>query len=265
MPLDIPFYWVDAFADRVFAGNPAAVCPMETWPADSVMQSIAFENNLAETAYFTPLGGNRFHLRWFTPALEIDLCGHATVASAWVIMNRIQPGLTEVAFETRSGELRVRRDGESYELDFPSRPPRRIQPPAGLASALGSEPEECWVGARDLMVVYDNEPKVRALAPDFGKLLGVDAFAVIATAPGKDHDFVSRFFAPKAGINEDPVTGSAHCTLTPFWAGRLGKSVLRARQISQRGGELLCTLRGERVGIAGSAALYATGTFHLPD
>jgi predicted PhzF superfamily epimerase YddE/YHI9 len=264
MPIDIPFFWVDAFTDRVFAGNPAAVCPLDAWPSDTVMQGAAFENNLAETAFFVALGGNRYHLRWFTPALEVDLCGHATVAAAWVVMNRLQPGLTDVVFDSRSGELRVRRDGDSYELDFPSRPPRRILPPTGLIAALGSEPEECWTGERDLMVVYPNEQRVRALAPDYVKLAAVDAFAVIATAPGLERDFVSRFFAPRAGINEDPVTGSAHCTLTPYWAQRLGKGVLRARQISPRGGDLLCTLRGERVGIAGGAVLYATGTFHLP-
>ncbi len=264
MPLDIPFFWVDAFADRVFTGNPAAVCPLDAWLPDAAMQSIAFENNLAETAFFVPLGGNRYHLRWFTPALEVDLCGHATVASAWVVMNRVQPGLMDVVFESRSGDLEVRRDGETYELDFPSRPPRRMQPPAGLVHALGSEPAECWTGSRDIMLVFDTEQQVKALSPDFTKLAAVDAFAVIATAPGLHHDFVSRFFAPRARINEDPVTGSAHCTLTPYWAERLGKEVLRARQISARGGELLCTLRGDRVGIAGQAALYATGTFHLP-
>ncbi|MDZ4798521.1 MAG: PhzF family phenazine biosynthesis protein [Bryobacteraceae bacterium] len=264
MPLDIPFYWVDAFAGRVFAGNPAAICPLDAWLPDATMQSIAFENNLAETAFFVPLEDGRFHLRWFTPALEIELCGHATVAAAWVVMNRLQPGLQEVMFDSRSGNLPVRRDGEMYELDFPSRPARRVPLPAGLVQALGAEPEECWTGERDFMLVYDSEARVRSISPDFAKLTAVDAFAVIVTAPGNNHDFVSRFFAPRAGINEDPVTGSAHCTLTPYWSGRLGKDSLRARQISARGGELVCTQRGDRVGIAGEATLYATGSFHLP-
>lgn len=260
--MDIPFYQVDAFSRRVFSGNPAAVCPLDAWLEDSILQGIALENNLAETAFFIPQGDGSFHLRWFTPTVEVDLCGHATLASAYVLMNHLEPGRTEVSFHSRSGELRVVRSGELYSLDFPSRPPQRVAPPANLLEALGSEPEEVWM-ARDYLCLYENETHVRALTPDMAKLAGVDAFATMVTARGNEVDFVSRFFAPARGVPEDPVTGSAHCTLIPYWSKVLEKKKMTARQISQRGGELFCEDRGDRVSIAGAAALFATGTIHL--
>jgi PhzF family phenazine biosynthesis protein len=261
--MDIPLYQVDAFTPRVFAGNPAAVCPLERWLDDSALQAIALENNLSETAFFVPDEQGGYHLRWFTPAVEVDLCGHATLASAYVLMNYLDPSRTEVCFRSRSGELRVTREGDLYALDFPSRPPSRVEPPQELIEALGVEPESVWM-ARDYMAVFRDEQRVRAMAPDMTKLAAMDVFAVIVTARGSDVDFVSRFFAPGRGVPEDPVTGSAHCTLIPYWSGVLGKKSMIARQMSARGGELFCEDRGDRVKIAGAAALFATGTIHLP-
>lgn len=262
--MDIPLYQVDAFTRRVFSGNPAAVCPLEHWLDDATLQAIALENNLSETAYFVPEeNGAGYHLRWFTPAVEIDLCGHATVASAYVLMNHINPSLTEIRFRSMSGELKVTRNGDLYALDFPSRPPQRVEPPQALIDALGVEPESVWK-ARDYLAVYQDEQRVRALAPDMTKLTALDSFAVIVSAQGTEVDFVSRFFAPAKGVPEDPVTGSAHCTLIPYWSGVLGKKSMVAHQVSPRGGELFCEDRGDRVTIAGGAALFATGTIHLP-
>jgi len=259
--MEIPFYQVDAFARRLFTGNPAAVCPLEEWLDDATLQNIAMENNLAETAYFVRENGG-YRLRWFTPEVEMDLCGHATVAAAYVLMNLLEPDLREVIFESRSGPLGVTREGEVYALDFPARPPERVQPQADLIEALGTEPDEVWQ-SRDLMAVFANEERVRALTPDMTKLAALDAHAVIVTARGRDADFVSRFFAPAVGVPEDPVTGSAHCTLIPYWAGVLGKTTLVAHQVSRRGGELFCELRGDRVRIAGEARLFASGRIHL--
>jgi PhzF family phenazine biosynthesis protein len=260
--MKIPLYQVDAFTDRLFGGNPAAICPLEEWLPDGTLQAIAAENNLAETAFFVE-EDDVFHLRWFTPLQEVDLCGHATLASAYVIANHFGRETETVRFRSKSGPLVVSREGELYALDFPSRPPQRTEPVLKLMEALGAESEELW-RSRDLMAVFKSEQRVRALNPDMAKLAGVDAFALIVTAPGTDCDFVSRFFAPARGIPEDPVTGSAHCTLIPYWAQRLGKSTLHARQVSARGGELFCEDRGERVKIAGRAVLYATGMIHLP-
>ncbi len=259
--MEIPIYQVDAFASRVFAGNPAAVCPLESWPDDAVMQSIAAENNLAETAFFVRRG-DRYDLRWFTPTFEIDLCGHATLGSAFVIMNYLTPSAREVRFDTRSGELIVRREGDLYSMDFPSRPPARCEPHPRLIEAMGAHPLEV-AAARDYFLVYATEEDVRGLRPDMGILSTLDRFAVIATAPGREVDFVSRFFAPAAGVPEDPVTGSAHCTLIPYWSRRLGKTKLEARQVSARGGELSCEDRGDRVTMAGRAALFLTGTIRV--
>lgn len=253
----IPIYQVDAFASRLFAGNPAAVCPLEEWPEDSVMQAIAAENNLAETAFFLR-HGDPHALRWFTPALEVDLCGHATLASAYVVFEYLDRSAHAVRFSTRSGELVVRRQAELLALDFPARPPAQCEPYPALAAALGKPPRELWE-SRDYMAVYDTEEQVRALEPDMKALAAVGHFAVIATAPGRSSDFVSRFFAPASGVDEDPVTGSAHCTLTPFWARRLGKSELHALQVSARGGELFCRDHGDRVEIAGGAVPYLEG------
>ena len=253
--MKIPIYQVDAFSSRVFAGNPAAICPLNEWLPDEVLQSIAAENNLSETAYYVPEGG-RYRLRWFTPMVEVDLCGHATLASAFVI------GQPEVRFITKSGELTVTRNGELFTLDFPSRPPAPHPANPSLVAALGGSPS-ALLAARDYLVVYQSEEEVRALKPDMAALCGIDRFAVIVTAPGKESDFVSRFFAPAKGVPEDPVTGSAHCTLTPYWAKRLGKSSLHAFQVSERGGELWLEDKGERVTISGHGALYLEGAIHI--
>ena len=255
----LPIYQVDAFASRVFAGNPAAIVPLESWLPDATMQSIAAENNLAETAFLVP-GSESWGLRWFTPTVEVDLCGHATLASAWVVFQHLKPGAgDEARFDTRSGRLTVRRQGDLLAMDFPSWPPKP-QPVPGLAEALGARPREL-LASRDLMAVFDTAADVAALKPDMARLAAIDHFALIATAPGEgDCDFVSRFFAPRQGIPEDPVTGRAHCTLTPYWAKRLGRSELRARQISLRVGDLICRDRGERVEIAGKAVPYLEGT-----
>lgn len=253
----IPIYQIDAFTRRVFGGNPAAVCPLDKWLPDNVLQAIAAENNLSETAFFVRRGA-RFHLRWFTPVREVDLCGHATLAAAFVLLNHLDPSLQAAVFDTISGELTVRRDGELLSMDFPARPPEPAPASPQLAEALGSTPREVWT-SRDLMALFDSEEEVRALNPDMGRLARLDAFAVIATAPGRDCDFVSRFFAPRAGIAEDPVTGSAHCTLVPYWSRRLGKQRLFARQVSARGGELWCEDQADRVIIKGQAVLFLRG------
>jgi predicted PhzF superfamily epimerase YddE/YHI9 len=242
----LPLYQVDAFTDTVFGGNPAAIVPLETWLPDDRMQAIAAENNLAETAFFVP-EGDGFGLRWFTPTTEVDLCGHATLATAHVIMTQLQPDCRRVVFSTvTAGDLTVTRDGDLYTLEFPARP-------AGPAP-------RAVLGARDLLVVYDDAAVVRALSPDMVALAKLDYFAVMVTAPGSDTDFVSRFFAPRQGIPEDPVTGSAHCTLVPYWAERLGRSELTAYQASARGGRLWCRMAGDRVMMSGKAVLYLEGT-----
>lgn len=258
----LPIYQVDAFTERVFGGNPAAVCPLPEWLDDAVMQAVAAENNLSETAFFVR-DGSDYAIRWFTPAVEVDLCGHATLASAHVVFTALEPQRTAVRFHSRSGPLDVEREGELLVLDFPARPPQRREPPAGLAAALGAAPREVW-RARDLLAVFDGEDEVRALRPDMAALAALDTFAVCATAPGRECDFVSRFFAPAKGVPEDPVTGSSHCTLVPFWAERLGRTRLRARQVSARGGELHCEQRGERVRIGGRAVRYLDGFIELP-
>ncbi len=258
---ELPIYQVDAFAARVFAGNPAAVCPLDDWLPDQVLQAIAVENNLSETAFFVKNGAD-FDLRWFTPASEVDLCGHATLGSAYVIANYLDNGSTEVRFHSRSGLLTVTREGDLYTLDFPALPPRRIESSAAVAEALGAPPAELW-DEMDLMAVFASQAEVAALAPDMAKVVRLETRGVIATAPGESCDFVSRFFAPRAGIPEDPVTGSAHCILTPYWATRLGKTRMSARQISARGGELEVEARGERVLISGRVAPYMEGRIRV--
>jgi PhzF family phenazine biosynthesis protein len=267
MTFETPLFQVDAFTTRMFAGNPAAVCPLTTWLPDALMQAIAAENNLAETAFFVPQG-NDFGLRWFTPTTEVDLCGHATLASAFVLMTELEPARTRVVFATRSGPLTVTRAGALFEMDFPSRPPAptsRSMP--ALVEALGATPS-LILEAQSLVAVFDRAAVVRGLRPNIAAIAALDTHAVIVTAPGTDSDadvdFVSRFFAPGAGVPEDPVTGSAHCTLTPYWAARLGRVDLRARQVSARGGELACGLRGERVLLAGHAVMVIRGTLSLP-
>lgn len=260
----LPLYQVDAFTDTLFGGNPAAVVPLESWLPDPVMQSIAIENNLAETAFILRDGDGWF-VRWFTPANEIDLCGHATLASAFVIKNFIDPDVSEIRFRTKvAGDLRVMIADGLYTLDFPTRAPQSIDIHPDLIPALGGPQPELVQAARDWFVVYKDAATVRALSPDMALLNGVRRM-VIVTAPGDvpGVDFVSRFFAPMDGIPEDPVTGSAHCTLIPYWAERLSKEVLEARQVSARGGRLHCRLLGDRVHIAGRAVLYLEGAIHL--
>jgi PhzF family phenazine biosynthesis protein len=260
--MQLPIYQVDAFTDRLFGGNPAAVCPLETWLPDATLQAIAAENNLAETAFFVREGDD-YTLRWFTPQVEVDLCGHATLASAHVIFQR-EPGRGSVAFRTlKAGTLTVTREGEMLAMNFPARPPKPVATPRGLAAALGKAPREV-LAARDQMAVYDSAADVAVLAPDFAALGKLDCFAVIVTAPGENGiDFVSRFFAPAQGIPEDPATGSSHCTLAPYWGKRLGKTRLEALQISRRVGKLTCTLVGDRVFIAGRAVLYLEGNITI--
>lgn len=259
--LNIPIFQVDAFTSAVFTGNPAAVCPLEAWLPDNILQSIAAENNLAETAFFVPQNGH-FHLRWFTPACEVDLCGHATLASAHVLFEELGHGADLIRFETKSGELVVRRAGDRLSMNFPARPPQPVEPDAALLPALGGNPTQV-LAARDYLIIYNSEEEVRALRPDMAALSGIDRFAAIVTAPGHDCDFVSRFFAPAQGIPEDPATGSSHCTLTPYWAERLGKTKLHARQVSLRSGELFCELLEDRVEISGYAALFLKGQICL--
>jgi PhzF family phenazine biosynthesis protein len=259
--MQIPIFQVDAFASRLFAGNPAAVCPLEEWLPDGTLQSIAVENNLSETAFFVR-SGNRYQLRWFTPGCEIDLCGHATLATAYVLFQELNLPGDRVSFDTKSGELTVYRDGDLFRLDFPSRPPLPTEVIPSLVPALGGQPLEV-LAARDYLVRYASEAELAALTPDMNALLNIDRFAVIVTAPGTDCDFVSRFFAPAKGVPEDPVTGSAHSTLIPYWAERLGKTKLHARQISRRGGELFCEWLVDRVTMAGRGALFLRGTIYL--
>lgn len=251
-------FQVDAFASEVFKGNPAAVVPLDAWPPDDVMQKIAMENNLAETAFFVK-NGDVYDLRWFTPIVEIDLCGHATLASAFVILELLEAETTTVKFRShKSGDLAVEKKGELLFLDFPSRPVEPAELPDGLTAALGKAPREVFK-ARDYFLVYENEQEILDIKPNFSKLLEIDAHGFIVTAKGDTSDFVSRFFAPEVGVSEDPVTGSAHCNLIPFWVERLGKTEMLARQVSARGGELFCELRGDRVRIGGHAALYLKG------
>jgi len=254
----LPIYQVDAFTDRLFGGNPAAIVPLERWLPDGTMQAIAAENNLAETAFFVR-EGEGYALRWFTPTVEVDLCGHATLASAHVVFRFIEPERRRVAFETlQAGTLVVTRQGDELAMDFPAWPPQPAEPPSNLAAALGRNPTEL-LASRDWFAVYEREADIAAIKPDFAALRRLDR-AVIVTAPGTGGvDFVSRFFAPAAGIDEDPVTGSAHCQLIPYWAKRLGKARLAARQVSSRGGTLTCALEGGRVTIAGQARLYLEG------
>jgi PhzF family phenazine biosynthesis protein len=259
----LPIYYVDAFASGPFRGNPAAVCPLEQWLTDDILQAIAEENNLSETAYYVPANG-RYNLRWFTPTVEVDLCGHATLAAAYVIQElRRESGERNVTFDSRSGELAVARENDLYILDFPSCYPAECAEDVVLFEALGARPA-AFLRTGDCFCVYETEDQVRALAPDMNKLAAVDCRGTIATAPGKDCDFVSRFFAPRAGIPEDPVTGSAHTNLIPYWSRRLGKKKLFARQISRRGGELWCEDRGARVGIGGRAVKYLEGQITVP-
>ena len=259
--MELTLYQIDAFANKPFEGNPAAVCPLDEWLPDEILQAIATENNLSETAYFVPTDKG-FHIRWFTPVNEIKLCGHATLATAYVIFNLIGYKEDKIEFESQSGQLLVSREGDWLVMDFPSQPPVPCDVPGELTKAFGKIPVEVLM-SEDYMVVFENEEYVLSLNPDMEFLKRIELRGVIVTAKGKNVDFVSRFFAPKYGINEDPVTGSAHCELTPYWTDKLDKRKLTAKQISNRGGELICELKGNRVFISGKAAKYLEGKIHI--
>jgi len=260
--MQFPLYQVDAFTDHVMGGNPAAVMPLESWLPDNQLQAIAGENNLSETAYLVE-NGDGFDLRWFTPAVEVDLCGHATLASAHVLFEHLDYSGAEISFYTRSGELRVSREGSGYRMDFPTPHLVEATVTAELEAALGAPVLDAAFPADNpsMMVCrFASENEVAGLSPDFRALLAATPYSVIATAEGSDRDVVSRFFGPQVGIDEDPVTGSAHCCLTAYWAPKLGRNRLTARQISARVGELVCELDGDRVYLSGNAVTYLTGT-----
>jgi PhzF family phenazine biosynthesis protein len=263
--MKLPLYQVDAFASELFSGNPAAVCPLDKWLDDRTLQAIAAENNLSETAFFVRSGAG-FELRWFTPLIEVALCGHATLASAYVLFNVLSRPQDLISFQTRkSGILTVTRRGELIEMDFPARPPNPMEEPRELKEALGATPQQVLGSEEDLLVILADERSVTELKPDFTALSKIERQGVIVSAEGERSDFVSRFFAPLVGIPEDPVTGSAHCVLVPYWSRILGKQDLHALQVSRRGGELFCRDRGERVSIAGKAVLYLEGSITIPD
>lgn len=259
--MKLRLWQVDAFTSHRLAGNPAAVVPLERWLDDDLMLAIAAENNLSETAFFVhePDG---WRIRWFTPAAEVPLCGHATLASGHVMFTHLEPGRASVDFASASGRLSVTREGPRLTLDFPAHDAERIEAPAPLAAAIGTSAEETWLGPR-LMAVLPGAADVAAVRPDFVAIAQFPGRGLIVTAPGDRSDFVSRYFAPKFGVNEDPVTGSAHCQLTPYWARRLGKTSLHALQLSRRGGELWCSLRDGRVALSGEVVEYLSGTIEV--
>ncbi|MFC7687032.1 PhzF family phenazine biosynthesis protein [Ureibacillus sp. GCM10028918] len=255
-------YVVDAFAEKVFEGNPAAVCILENWLSDDLMQLIAKENNLSETA-FTVREGNKYHLRWFTPGGEIDLCGHATLATAFVLSNFYDKEENKFVFKTLSGDLTVVKNGELYEMDFPSRMPDKLEITDEMVQALGITPIDVFLG-RDLMFILEEESDVLHAKPNFTALKELkDGLGVILTARSKEFDFVSRAFFPKLNVNEDPVCGSAHCQLIPYWSEQFNQKEMVARQLSERGGTLYCKLVGERVSISGYASLYSIAELQL--
>jgi PhzF family phenazine biosynthesis protein len=264
--LKIKIYQIDAFTDKLFGGNPAAICPLDNWLDDEILQNIAIENNLAETAFFVQLPNNHFHLRWFTPEFEMDLCGHATLASAFVIFEELKYDCNEIYFDTQSGILTVRKIDDYYELDFPSRPPKTSSLPKIISDGLNIQPIGIWK-ARDYLLVYNSEDDIKNINPNIAifNQINIDPGGIIVTAKSdaEDVDFVSRLFTPQATVFEDPVTGSAHCTLVPFWANRLNKTKLRALQISKRRGELLCQLNKDRVAIKGKAIKYLEGIIEI--
>ena len=260
--MQLKIYQLDAFTDKIFGGNPAAVIPLTKWLSDDIMQKIAEENNLAETAFYIP-EGDKFHLRWFTPTVEVDLCGHATLATAYTIFHYENYSRSTIEFTSRSGILRVEKQGNFLELDFPIDKLIVTETPPALIEALGATPKETFKGLTDYMLIFDNEDQIKAFKPDFKKMSEIDCRGIIVTAKGDEVDFVSRFFGPNSGGDEDPVTGSAHTSLTPYWAKILGKNKFKARQISARGGELSCTLIGERVKISGQVTPYLMGEITL--
>ncbi len=256
----IPIYQVDAFTNEMFKGNPAAICPLEEWISDELMQKVAAENNLSETAFFVKTE-SEYMLRWFTPKGEIDLCGHATLATAYVIFNYLDTSIVDINFNTKSGILKVKKEGDLLTMTFPSREGRIWEAPPELIKGLGKNPKEVYK-SRDYMAVFETEEEILSIQPDMEELKKLDAFVII-TAKGKDVDFVSRFFAPSAGVNEDPVTGSTHCTLVPYWKKILNKSDFVGVQLSERGGKLYCTDLGETVKISGEAVAYLEGVINI--
>lgn len=260
--MQLSLYQVDAFTNELFRGNPAAVCPLKHWLPDQKLQAIAAENNLSETAFFIPIN-NGYHIRWFTPAIEVDLCGHATLATAHVLFNHLNANSKILNFHSKSGQLTVSKEDQYYILDFPSDILESTLAPKVLLEALKVQTKEIFMGREDYLVILDSEDQVAAIEPDFRLLKKVKGRGVIVSAPGKEVDFVSRCFFPNAGIDEDPVTGSAHTTMTPYWAERLAKQALTAVQISKRGGRINCTMLGDRVALAGQAVTYMEGTIFV--
>lgn len=256
-------YQIDAFASRVFEGNPAAVCPLDAWLSDELMQSIAAENNLAETAFFVARDGG-YSIRWFTPVQEVKLCGHATLASAYVLFNILGVESDKIDFDSKSGTLSVSREDDWLVLDFPAQPPVTCETPAEIVQAFGLIPRECLKN-EDYVVILENEEAVHGAAPNLGLLEKLSGRGVIISALSEEFDFVARFFAPSFGIPEDPVTGSAYTQLVPYWAQRLGKNRFHAKQVSQRGGELRCELSDDRVLIAGKAIKYLEGVVEIEE
>ena len=259
--MKIPLYQIDAFASKLFEGNPAAVCPLDKWLPDEIMQSIAAENNLSETAFFVPRG-NGFHIRWFTPASEVDLCGHATLAAAYILFNTRGYKKDKIEFDSKSGTLTVTKDNEWLVMDFPAQPPVSCDIPEEIIKAFNIEPIEC-LKSEDFIVVFEREIDIESAHPDFGQLIKLDLRGVIITAKSSRYDFVARFFAPKYGIPEDPVTGSAYTQLAPYWVSKIGSKRFSAKQMSSRGGELTCELVGDRVLISGRAVKYLEGTIKI--
>jgi PhzF family phenazine biosynthesis protein len=256
-------YQIDAFADRVFTGNPAAVCPLQEWLPDSLLQEIAMENNLSETAFYVK-EGDRYQIRWFTPRVEVDLCGHATLAAAFVLFTFEKHAGSHIHFySSRSGDLKVIKRADQLTLDFPADPVREIPVSDGIRECFDLPPVKAFAGKSDYLLVYDTEAAIQNLQPHFERIAALPARGIIVTAKGKQVDFVSRFFAPGAGINEDPVTGSAHTTLAPYWSAQLGKPALQAAQLSSRKGLLHCRHEGNRVAISGTAKLYMMGNLFL--
>ena len=260
----IPIFQVDAFTGKLFGGNPAAVCPLDEWLSDSLMQQIAAENNLAETAFIVD-ESDGYRIRWFTPAVEVDLCGHATLASAHVFFNHLAHSGNIIEFNSRSGKLIVTKSGQQLTLDFPADVISKVEPPPVLKDVFGSAIQEVWKGKTDYMVVFDSQQNIEQLNPDFRQLKSLEARGIIVTAPGEESDFVSRFFAPQSGIDEDPVTGSAHTTLAVYWSQRLKKEFLSAIQLSSRKGILNCKMNGKRVEISGECKTFMVGEIYLPE
>lgn len=259
--MQLPIYTVDAFTGKIFSGNPAAICPLQQWLPAEIMQQLATENNLSETAFFVK-ENDQYHIRWFTPEYEIDLCGHATLASAFVLFNYLDHKEDTIHFTCKSGLLEVKKKADLIELNFPSRMPLPVKIPEKLFQGFNMSPVLA-LKSRDYFFVYDKEEDVKNIVPDFIILNQFDCIGIIVTAKGNEVDFVSRFFVPNSVIGEDPVTGSSHCSLIPYWSRELGKEVLTAKQLSKRGGDLLCAFKGDRVTMAGNAVLYMKGEYFL--